>query len=266
MVTALSMGEPLLKVGATEVKVEKNLPNTNMRNTKTQASAVTPGLLKTSGKDPRAARPAETDRRAILRGSRPHGWARNAVVLMAHQAQTPSPGESDALSMHSWLKADRQGRSRTATASPKTSKSSTTSVKCSHWVQMCAGCSHMLLVCMRQVWPTTASSHQPPPAPAEPRPGALNKRKEPDETWTRDPGNDNRNPERLVAHLLWHTDCHDPLDLSHQHEEKSLMAWAAVPSKAVVLLLTFCLLLLPLWESVIVLCFVVRYFMSILVL
>ena len=32
------------------------------------------------------------------------------------------------------------------------------------------------------------------------------------------------------------------------------------------LLLTFCLLLLPLWESVIVLCFVVRYFMSILVL
>ena len=66
---------------------------------------------------------------------------------------------------------------------------------------------------------------------------------------------------------LWHTDCHDPLDLFHQHEEKSLVAWAAVPSKAVVLLLlTFCLLLLPLWESVIVLCFVVRYFMSILVL
>ena len=32
------------------------------------------------------------------------------------------------------------------------------------------------------------------------------------------------------------------------------------------LLLTFCLLLLPLWESVIVLCFLVRYFMSILVL
>ena len=66
---------------------------------------------------------------------------------------------------------------------------------------------------------------------------------------------------------LWHTDCHDPLDLLHQHEEKSLVAWAAVPSEAVVLLLlTFCLLLLPLWESVIVLCFVVRYFMSILVL
>ena len=40
-----------------------------------------------------------------------------------------------------------------------------------------------------------------------------------------------------------------------------------VRSKAVVLLLlTFCLLLLPLWESVIVLGFVVRYFMSILVL
>ena len=45
------------------------------------------------------------------------------------------------------------------------------------------------------------------------------------------------------------------------------VAWAAVRSKAVVLLLlTFCLLFLPLWESVIVLCFVVRYFMSILVL
>ena len=45
------------------------------------------------------------------------------------------------------------------------------------------------------------------------------------------------------------------------------VALAAVRSKAVVLLLlTFCLLLLPLWESVIVLCFVVRYFISILVL
>ena len=38
-------------------------------------------------------------------------------------------------------------------------------------------------------------------------------------------------------------------------------SWAVV-----LLLLTFCLLLLPLWESVIALCFVVRYFMSILVL
>ena len=46
-----------------------------------------------------------------------------------------------------------------------------------------------------------------------------------------------------------------------------LVAQAVVRSKAVVvLLLSFCLLLLPLWESVIVLCFVVRYFMSILVL
>ena len=45
------------------------------------------------------------------------------------------------------------------------------------------------------------------------------------------------------------------------------VALAAVRSKAVVLLLlTFCLLLLPFWESVTVLCFVVRYFMSILVL
>ena len=41
------------------------------------------------------------------------------------------------------------------------------------------------------------------------------------------------------------------------------VAYAAVRSKAVVLLLlTFCLLLLPLRESVIVLCFVIRYFMS----
>ena len=45
------------------------------------------------------------------------------------------------------------------------------------------------------------------------------------------------------------------------------MAKAAVHFKAVaMLLLTFCLLLLPLWESVIALSFVVRYFMSILVL
>ena len=45
------------------------------------------------------------------------------------------------------------------------------------------------------------------------------------------------------------------------------MAYAAVSSKAVVLLLlTFCLLLLQLWESVIVLCFVVRCFVSVLVL
>ena len=45
------------------------------------------------------------------------------------------------------------------------------------------------------------------------------------------------------------------------------MAWAAVRSGAVVLLLlAFRLLLLPLWESVIVLCFVVCFFMSILVL
>ena len=53
-----------------------------------------------------------------------------------------------------------------------------------------------------------------------------------------------------------------------------LVAYAAVRSKAaavrskavVLLLLTFCLLLLPLWESVIVLCFVVRCFVSVLVL
>ena len=41
------------------------------------------------------------------------------------------------------------------------------------------------------------------------------------------------------------------------------VTWAAVRSGAVVLLLlTFCLLLLPLLKSVIVLYFVVRYFMS----
>ena len=45
------------------------------------------------------------------------------------------------------------------------------------------------------------------------------------------------------------------------------MAWAAVRSKVIVqLLLTICLLLLALCESVTVLCLVVRYFMSILVL
>ena len=45
------------------------------------------------------------------------------------------------------------------------------------------------------------------------------------------------------------------------------MAYTAVRTKVVVLLLlTFCLLLLPLCESVIVLCFVVHYFMSVLVL
>ena len=45
-----------------------------------------------------------------------------------------------------------------------------------------------------------------------------------------------------------------------------LMAGVAVRSWAVVLLLTFCLFALPLWESVIVLCFFVCYFLSILVL
>ena len=45
------------------------------------------------------------------------------------------------------------------------------------------------------------------------------------------------------------------------------MAYAAVSSKVVALLLLIrCLLLLPLWNSVIVICFVVRYLMLILVL
>ena len=48
---------------------------------------------------------------------------------------------------------------------------------------------------------------------------------------------------------------------------KGLQALAAVRSKAVVLLLLIrCWLLLPLWDSVIVICFVVPYFVSILVL
>ena len=68
------------------------------------------------------------------------------------------------------------------TATLKTSKSSTTLVKCSYWVQMCAGCNNMLLVCMGQVRPTTASSHQPLFASVEPRLGVLNKWKQPDET------------------------------------------------------------------------------------
>ena len=51
-----------------------------------------------------------------------------------------------------------------------------------------------------------------------------------------------------------------------QNAFKPPVAYAAARSKAVVLLLLTCFLLLPLWESVIVLCFSVRYFMSILVL
>ena len=45
--------------------------------------------------------------------------------------------------------------------------------------------------------------------------------------------------------------------------EKHILENQARPDSVVV---DVCLLLLPLWESVIVLCFVVRYFMSILVL
>ena len=45
------------------------------------------------------------------------------------------------------------------------------------------------------------------------------------------------------------------------------MALTDVRSKVVVLLLLIrCLLLLPLWESVIVVCFVVRYFVSIILM
>ena len=69
----------------------------------------------------------------------------------------------------------------------------------------------------------------------------------------------------LIAHPLY-----DGFNLKTCPWGLMLCLWSgspAVRSKAVVLLLlTFCLLLLPLWESVIDLCFVVRYFMSILVL
>ena len=44
------------------------------------------------------------------------------------------------------------------------------------------------------------------------------------------------------------------------------MAYTVCSKVVVLFLLTFCLVLLPLSESVIVLCFAVRYFMSILVL
>ena len=84
MVIALSMGELLFKVGVIEVKVEKNLLHMNMWNTKIQASAVILGLLKMFGKDLCAVCLAETDRSAIFCGSCLHGWARNAVVSMAH--------------------------------------------------------------------------------------------------------------------------------------------------------------------------------------
>ena len=55
--------------------------------------------------------------------------------------------------------------------------------------------------------------------------------------------------------------------LYHPYAFKPPMALAAVRSKAVVLLLSIrCCLLLTLWDSVIVLCVVVRYFVSILAL
>ena len=50
------------------------------------------------------------------------------------------------------------------------------------------------------------------------------------------------------------------------YEQLKFCVQLSFPQKQFLLLLAFCLLLLPLLESVIVLCFVVRYFMSILVL
>ena len=81
----------------------------------------------------------------------------------------------------------------------KPSYSSATLVKCSYWVQLCAGCSHMLLVCMGQVWPTTASSHQPLFASVEPRWVYSTSVRSQMKHESRDLGNDNRNLERLVA-------------------------------------------------------------------
>ena len=84
MVIALSMGELLLKVGVIDIKVEKKLLHMNMWNTKIQASAGILGLLKMFGKDLCAVCLAETDRSALFCGGCLHGWARNAVVSMAH--------------------------------------------------------------------------------------------------------------------------------------------------------------------------------------
>ena len=156
------------------------------------------------GKDPCAARPAETDRSAILRGSRLHGRARNAVASMAHQAQTPSLGESDAPSMHSRPKADRRGRSCMATASPKTPKSSAIPVKRPHRVQMCAGCSHMLLVCMGQVRPTTA-----PPPPTNHHPPLLNQGRVHSTSGRIQTKHESETQAMTTETLngLWHTDC-----------------------------------------------------------
>ena len=56
------------------------------------------------------------------------------------------------------------------------------------------------------------------------------------------------------------------LDIARNNRYECCFLMYGINLKVVLLLLTFCLLLLPLWESVIILCFVVRYFMSILVL
>ena len=57
------------------------------------------------------------------------------------------------------------------------------------------------------------------------------------------------------------------LKKTREMHKKTIVQFCIGCSRAVVLLLlTLGLLLLPLWESVIVLCFVVCYFMSVLVL
>ena len=147
-------------------------------------------------------RPSRRNRQKRNPPRQPPAWAsKKCSCINGSPSPDPKSRYLDAPSMHSRPKADRRGRSCMATASPKTPKSSATPVKRPHRVQMCAGCSHMLPVRMRQVRPTTAPPpHQPPPASAEPRLGALNKWKDPDETRIRDPSNDNRNLERLVAH------------------------------------------------------------------
>ena len=54
--------------------------------------------------------------------------------------------------------------------------------------------------------------------------------------------------------------------ISKMHLSPSVALAAVHSNAAVLLLLIRCILLLPLWNSVIVLCFVVCYFVSILVL
>ena len=78
------------------------------------------------------------------------------------------------------------------------------------------------------------------------------------------PGLASSSSEKQIVCYCHRLNLHQALiDLSGRSCFKPPVSKDVVRSKAVVLLLlTCCLLLLPLWESVIVLCFVVRYFMT----